>query len=79
MQRGRVSGMAPALGASCTVRLPLVPRATLLFPAATVWPSAVMNAGQGISRVPEAGLPSAGNTVSLTVVRKALCHRLRRR
>jgi len=47
---------------------PLVLRTTLLFPAATVCPSAVVNAGQEISKVPAARLPSARNTVSLNDV-----------
>lgn len=45
----------------------------LLVPAATACPSEVVNAGQEISNVPVAGLPSARKTVSLTVVNAGPC------
>src|SRR5436853_332944 len=61
--------MAPALGASSRRTTPLVPTSTLMLPAATGLLSAVVNAGQEISSVPFAGLPSARySTSSITVI-----------
>jgi len=68
-------GVPPAFGASCTLKLPLDDRATLLVPATTAYPSAVVNAGHEINSVPEAGVPSARYTVSLTVVNAGDCAR----
>lgn len=40
----------------------------LIVPAATGFPSAVLNAGHEINKVPPAGCPSARYTTSLTIV-----------
>jgi hypothetical protein len=53
--------------------LPPVPNVTLVFPAATVAPPAVENAGHEMSKTPDAGLPWARNTVSLMVVSAGVC------
>ncbi len=55
-------------GANCTDNAPPAPKVTLVVPAATACPPAVLNSGQEINRVPPAGVPSALNTVSLIVV-----------
>jgi hypothetical protein len=53
------AGDAPAFGTSATDSAPPGPSATLLVPAATAVPDAVVNVVQEISSVPEAGVPSA--------------------
>jgi hypothetical protein len=52
------------LGTSSTLNAPSGPSATVLLPAATGLFSAVVNAGQEIRTVPEAGAPSARYTTS---------------
>ena len=68
-----LEGAAFALGTSATESAPPAPNRTLVFPAATAWPFAVVNAGHEIRRVPPAGRPSARKTVSLTVVNCGDC------
>src|SRR5947209_20376182 len=53
------AGVAPALGTRATERAPPLAIGTLVLPAATGIPAAVVNAGQEISRDPAAGVPSA--------------------
>jgi hypothetical protein len=56
------------LAARLTVICPWLPSVTVVVPAATGCPAAVVNAGHEIRRVPVAGCPVATYTVSLTVV-----------
>lgn len=62
-------------GTSATDKAPPGPRITLVFPAATACPAAVLNVGQEINSVPPASVPSARYTTSLIVLLVGVCDR----